>query len=138
MTRSMLDTNICSFLMRGAPQQVLLHFDRALQSECEVLISAVTYQELLYGATHPKAPRKILKDLEKFLECVDAILPLDAAAIARGAAILKALHKKGAPIGLNDSLIAGHALTAGCQLITNNTREFSRVEGLQVHDWTQL
>ena len=133
----MLDTNICSFLMRGAPEQVLLRFDDALQGDCAVVISAVTYQELVYGATHPKAPRKVLGELEKFLLCVDDIVPLDAAAVACGARVLQALHKKGEPISINDSLIAGHAMTTGSVLVTNNMREFSRVEGLDAEDWTQ-
>lgn len=132
----MLDTNICSFLMRGAPEQVLRSFDAVLQDDGTVVISAVTYQELMYGATHPKAPRKVLDELEKFLLCVDDIVPLDAAAVACGARILQALHKKGEPIGINDTLIAGHAMTTGSVLVTNNMREFSRVDGLDAEDWT--
>ena len=133
----MLDTNICSFIMREEPAEVFQRFEHAAQEGRTIVISAVTYIELLYGAIHPRAPRKILQGVMEFITCLDAIKPLDAAAIAKGAEIQRDLYKKGTPISQNDSLIAAHAITSGSILITNNMREFARVPGLDVQDWVQ-
>ncbi|MBQ6657269.1 MAG: type II toxin-antitoxin system VapC family toxin [Ottowia sp.] len=133
----MLDTNICSFIIREEPQQVLHNFERAAQEGRAITISAITYIELLYGAISPRAPKKVLQGVRDFVACLDEISPLDAAAIAKGAEIQRELLKKGTPIGQNDSFIAAHAITSGSILITNNMREFARVPGLDVQDWVQ-
>lgn len=131
----MLDTNICSFIIREEPQQVLHNFERAALDGRAITVSAITYIELLYGAISPRAPKKVLQGVRDFVACLDEISPLDAAAIAKGAEIQRELLKKGTPIGQNDSLIAAHAITSGSILITNNMREFARVPGLDVQDW---
>ena len=131
----MLDTNICSFIIREEPQQVLHNFERAALDGRAITVSAITYIELLYGAISPRAPKKVLQGVRDFVACLDEISPLDAAAIAKGAEIQRELLKKGTPIGQNDSFIAAHAITSGSILITNNMREFARVPGLDVQDW---
>ncbi|MBQ9578735.1 MAG: type II toxin-antitoxin system VapC family toxin [Ottowia sp.] len=133
----MLDTNICSFIIREEPQQVLHNFERAALDGRAITVSAITYIELLYGAISPRAPKKVLQGVRDFVACLDEISPLDAAAIAKGAEIQRELLKKGTPIGQNDSFIAAHAITSGSILITNNMREFARVPGLDVQDWVQ-
>jgi len=64
------------------------------------------------------------------------IYPWDAAAVEHTASIRAHLRAAGTPISLNDSAIAGHAVASGAILVTNNTREFSRVPKLRLEDWT--
>ena len=67
---------------------------------------------------------------------LDGILPWDVAAVDHTALIRRELADLGTPIGANDTAIAGHARSLGLILVTNNTREFSRVAGLRLEDWT--
>ena len=137
MSTYMLDTNICSFIIRARPQAVVAKLENEARNKSRIVISAVTYSELRYGAISPKAPRKIWEDISRLILRLDAILPIDAALIDKGALIQKELLKAGTPIGHNDSLIAAHALMEGCTLVTNNTREFARVPGLDIEDWAK-
>lgn len=93
----MLDTNICSFIIREEPQQVLHNFERAALDGRAITVSAITYIELLYGAISPRAPKKVLQGVRDFVACLDEISPLDAAAIAKGAEIQRELLKKARP-----------------------------------------
>jgi tRNA(fMet)-specific endonuclease VapC len=135
MKTFMLDTNICSFIMREHPVAVIAHLEAAVKSRSRVVISAITYAEMRYGATSPKAPKRVESLVSAFVQRLDAVLPWDAEAIEECVKIRQALFKKGTPIGENDAAIAGHAIAAHCILVTNNTREFSRVAGLQRVDW---
>jgi tRNA(fMet)-specific endonuclease VapC len=96
----------------------------------------VTYAELRYGAIGPKASPKHERMVQQFVERLDGILAWDADAVDQTATLVKHLASKGMPIGDNDADIAGHALAAEAILVTNNTREFSRVPGLALEDWT--
>jgi tRNA(fMet)-specific endonuclease VapC len=71
----------------------------------------------------------------EFIRCLDGVLPWDKDAAEQTALIRQALRQAGTPISPNDSAIAGHCLAIGATLITNNMREFGRVNGLQVEDW---
>lgn len=131
----MLDTNICSYIMREHSVSVIEHLEAAVKLRFRIVISAITYAEMRYGAASPKAPKKITDMVTSFISRLDAILPWDAAAIDRSVEIRKKLASCGTPIGENDAAIAGHALSSGCILVTHNTREFSRVNGLAIVDW---
>lgn len=101
-----------------------------------VVISVVTYQEMQYGLLGKKASPKHAVLVEEFLKRVDAILPFDKAAADASISVKRDLMQKGRPIGNNDTAIAGHALATGCILVTNNNREFQRVSGLNLEDWS--
>jgi tRNA(fMet)-specific endonuclease VapC len=73
--------------------------------------------------------------VNSFIKRLDAVLPWDRDAIDRTVEIRRELARRGMPIGQNDAAIAGHALSANSILVTNNTREFSRVDCLQIVDW---
>lgn len=102
----------------------------------KIVISAITYAELRYGAIGKKASPKHNLIVDRFIERIDAVLPWDMAAIDATVNIKKYLAERGTPIGSNDAAIAGNAIAAGCLLVTNNIREFERVPDLQVEDWT--
>ncbi|EJI4858967.1 type II toxin-antitoxin system VapC family toxin [Salmonella enterica] len=133
----MLDTNICSFIMREQPEAVIKRLEQAVLRNHRIVVSAITYAEMCFGATGPKAsPRHVLL-VEAFCTRLDAILPWDRAAVDATTDIKVALRLAGTPIGPNDTAIAGHAIAAGAILVTNNTREFERVAGLVLEDWVK-
>lgn len=100
-----------------------------------IVVSAVTYTEMRYGQIGKKAlPRhKLLVD--EFVKRLDEVLPWDQRAVDHTIAVKAKLTDSGMTIGGNDTAIAGHAMAMGCTLVTNNTREFSRVDGLIYEDW---
>lgn len=131
----MLDTNICSFIMRARPASVLEHLQRVAESQHQIVISVITYYEMLLGTVGRNASPRHARLVEAFVSRLSAILPWDAASAQRAMLIKQDLLAKGTPIGGNDTMIAGHALAADCVLVTNNTREFARIEGLRLEDW---
>jgi tRNA(fMet)-specific endonuclease VapC len=131
----MLDTNICSFIMRERPPSVLDRLQQAVELQNSVAISVITYYEMLLGAIGKNASPRHARLIEAFVARLSAILPWDRVAAEEATRIRRDLSAKGTPIGGNDAMIAGHALAADCVLVTNNIREFSRVAGLHVEDW---
>ncbi|MDR3362955.1 MAG: type II toxin-antitoxin system VapC family toxin [Desulfovibrio sp.] len=135
MTIYMLDTNICSFIMREHPSAVIEYLEIAVKGKSKIVVSAITYAEMRYGAIDQKTPKTIEDMVNSFIRRLDAVLPWDSDAIDRTVELRKELARRGTPIGQNDAAIAGHALSSNSILVTNNTREFSRVDGLQIVDW---
>ncbi len=131
----MLDTNICSFIMRERPASVLRQLEAAATRQHRIVLSTITYYEMLVGTIGRNASPKHARLVEAFVSRVSDIMPWDAAAAEQAARIRQKLTAAGKLIGGNDILIAGHALAGDCVLVTNNTREFARVEGLQLEDW---
>ena len=131
----MLDTNICSFIMRERPPGVLDRLQEVVGLQNRVVISVITYYEMLLGAIGRNASPRHAGLIEAFVARLSAILPWDRIAAEEAMRVKRDLSAKGTPIGGNDAMIAGHALAADCVLVTNNTREFSRVAGLHVEDW---
>lgn len=132
----MLDTNICSFLMRERPLALLQRLQVAAERQNSIVISVITYYEMLLGTIGRNASPRHAALVESFISRLSAILPWERGAAEEAIRIRKDLAVKGTPIGGNDAMIAGHALAAGCVLVTNNMREFSRVKRLHGEDWT--
>ena len=131
----MLDTNICSFIMRERPFAVLARMQTAVERQSQIVVSVITYYEMLLGAVGRRASARHGALIDAFVLRVSAVLPWERAAAEESARIRKELGAKGTLIGGNDTMIAGHALAAGCILVTNNLRQFRRVENLSVEDW---
>ena len=131
----MLDTNICSFIMREQPAAVIKRLEQAVLRNHRIVVSAITYAEMRFGATGPKASPRHIALVDAFCARLDAILPWDRAAVDATTEIKMALRLAGTPIGPNDTAIAGHAI--GAILVTNNTREFERVPDLVLEDWVK-
>lgn len=131
----MLDTNICSFIMREQPEAVLQRLQQAVLRKNRIVVSAITYAEMRFGAVVKKASPRHTQLVVAFCQRLDAILPWDRAAVDATTDIKMTLAAAGTPIGPNDTAIAGHAISAGTVLVTNNTREFRRVPGLLLEDW---
>lgn len=132
MLKYMLDTNICIFTIKNRPQQVREAFNRFHDQLC---ISSVSLMELIYGAEKSASPEKNLPIVEGFAARLE-VLPYDEPAASHTGQLRAELARSGTPIGPYDQLIAGHARSRGLIMVTNNRREFDRVPGLRVEDWT--
>ena len=128
----MLDTNICVYIIKKRPEQVLKKFMQ--YDPGELCISAITLAELEYGIENSSIPERNRLALAMFLSGIQ-ILPFDDAATEEYGKIRAALRRQGTPVGANDMLIAAHAKSRGLTIVTNNTREFDRIEGLSVANW---
>ena len=130
--RYLLDTNICLYLIRRRPPQVLERFQRCAIGD--IGLSTVTLAELDFGAAKSEFPVKNREALEAFTLPLEIVSFDDAAAKDYGA-VRATLERQGTPIGAIDLLIAAHALSLRVILVTNNVREFAKVQGLQVENW---
>lgn len=129
----MLDTNICIFAIKHNSSLVIQNLLR--HDPEEMCISSITYAELMHGVEKSQAIERNRVALTLFLSPF-TILKFDSCAAEAYGRIRADLERKGTPIGPMDMLIAGHAKAEGLILVTNNTREFFRVDGLEVEDWT--
>ena len=128
----MLDTDTCIYIKNRRPPHVIERFSR-LQSG-EVVMSLITFGELLNGSLKSNQASIALKKINQLA----TILPVQAMSVdvAKSYASIRSdLERKGQIIGGNDLWIAAHALSLGLTLITNNTDEFSRVDGLKIENW---
>ena len=132
----MLDTDTCIFLMRGESPALAARVQSVpLQQQ---VMSAVTFAELTYGvqasaAAKRKQNQSVLDSLVLHLAVLD--WPQDAA--NHYAEIRADLKKRGAQIGAADLMIAAHARAMGAIVVTNNVKDFERVKGLEVENWTK-
>jgi tRNA(fMet)-specific endonuclease VapC len=132
--RFLLDTNICIYIRRQRPPAVLARF-RQLQSG-EAVLSVITYGELVYGAEKSQFREQARRQLAELA----ALLPVMELPMRAGefyGSIRAALAAEGGMIGNNDLWIAAHARTAGLILVTNNEREFRRIQGLEIQNWAE-
>lgn len=129
--RYMLDTDTCSFAIRGGDERLRAALQRHADALC---VSAITAAELRYGAQKKGSPR-ITKAVSAFLSLVD-VVPWTEAAADRYATLRVHLESAGRPIGNMDMLIAASALAENCRLVTHNLAHFGRVPSLPVEDWT--
>ncbi len=132
MLKYLLDTNIVIYTMKKRPQQVKARFE---QNNGRMAISSVTVGELVFGAERSQHVERNLTDIEALFSRLD-VLPFDSKAAYHFGQIRAALYQAGQPIGPYDMMIAGQARSLGLILVTNNTKEFKRVPGLIMEDWS--
>ena len=130
----MLDTNICIYTIKHKPPEVITAF--LCHEPDDMCISSITYGELMHGVEKSQAVERNRAAITLFLSAI-SILSFDSDAAEEYGAVRADLERKGTPIGPMDMLIAGHARSRGLILVTNNTREFFRVNELEVEDWTK-
>ena len=130
----LLDTNICVLLIRQKSPQVLAKLTS--YSITDIGISAITVAELQYGVQKSSRPTLNQQALDQFLLPLN-IIPFDEQDAIVYGHIRASLEAQGLPIGALDTLIAAQALQYNLVLVTNNVREFARVAGLTVEDWTK-
>lgn len=128
----MLDTDTCAFVLRRTSDALLARIQAV--PVLQQVMSVVTYAELLYGvqvSSKKKANQAAVEALARHL----AILEWPREAARHYAEIRSDLKRKGSMIGANDLLIAAHARSIGAIVVTNNTKEFTRVKGLKIENW---
>lgn len=128
----LLDTNICIYLIKRKPPEVLQRFLQL--SPGSVFISSVTTSELYYGAQKSQRVQTNLEALNHFLLSF-RIVDYDESASFLYGELRADLEKRGQPIGPLDMMIAAHALSLDVPLVTNNTKEFERIKGLKLENW---
>lgn len=128
----MLDTNICIYIMKQRPASVLERFEKmSLNAVC---MSLVTDAELRFGAVRSNNTGKALQTLGELARYIP-VKPLLEETAQHYAEIRAGLAARGTPIGNSDLWIAAHARSLGCTLVTHNTKEFERVDGLRSEEW---
>jgi len=128
----MLDTNICIYIIKNRPISVLQKFKE--YDIGDLALSSITVSELYYGAYKSQFIEKNLLALEHFLQPFN-ILEYDLKASIEYGDIRETLEKQGKVIGGLDMQISAHARSLDMTLVTNNTKEFIRVENLIVDNW---
>lgn len=131
MLKYMLDTNIVIHVIKRRPLEMLATFNQHAGQMC---ISAITLAELMHGAEKSAQPAHNLRRVEDFVSRLE-VMPYGDKAAAHFGQIRADLERKGMVIGINDLHIAGHARSEGLILVTNNLREFERVEALRLDNW---
>jgi tRNA(fMet)-specific endonuclease VapC len=133
--RYMLDTNMCIYLLKRQPTETLVARFRSYAAG-EIAVSAITLAELRVGAARTENPDRHNAAIDRLLYPL-ALLDFDQAAAASYGTIRVGMMARGAVIGALDRLIAAHAASRQLILVTNNVKEFKRVPGLPVEDWTR-
>lgn len=131
MLKYMLDTSIAIYVINRRPVEVLDTFNRYASQMC---ISSITLAELLQGVEKSSKPEHNRRQVEKFASLLE-VLEYGPGAAAHYGEIRADLEHLGVSIGVNDLHIAGHARSQGLTLVTNNVREFERVNGLSMDNW---
>jgi len=134
MIKYMLDTNICIYIIKRKPANVIERFRQTKISQ--VGISSITLSELEYGIVKSSKPDQNRFALAQFLAPME-ILSYDDEAAQKYGRLRSFLEKQGTPIGSLDMLIAAHALSIDCILVTNNEKEFNRVPNLNIDNWVK-
>jgi tRNA(fMet)-specific endonuclease VapC len=130
----MLDTNICIYIIKKRPDNVLKKFSSL--NLMDVCISSVTFAELMYGVEKSQYPHKNKTALEEFILPLE-IMPFDDEAARYYGHLRAYLEKNGMPIGPMDLMIAAHAQSISAILVTNDEKEFKRISELKVENWVK-
>ena len=130
----LLDTDTCSYAIRG--DSAALDARLAMEKPDALALSAVTRAELMFGLEKRGNPRALSRVVHGFLDRI-AVMPWDTAAADHFARLRAALERGGTPIGVMDTMIAGHALALKATLVTNNLKHFQKVAALRVENWAE-
>ena len=133
MIKYMLDTDMCIYTIKRKPAHLKRLFNAHIG---QIAISSVTWGELIYGAEKSNNVEGNLSQIEGFGARLE-ILSFGELEARQFAQVKSELEFKGKPIGAYDMMIAGHARSQGFILVTNNVREFKRVEGIRVENWVK-
>jgi len=128
----MLDTDICIYTIKRKPVSVSKRLE--MLQPGAVVMSVITFAELINGAKKSRYVEENVRRLNALSELIE-VIPFDKNAAMAYGDVRSDLEKRGLIIGGNDLLIAAHALSLGLTLVTNNDREFSRVNGLRIENW---
>ena len=132
----LLDTNVCIALINGSSVKVRSRFIQAVHRHAELTTSLIVAHELWYGVAKSQQVARNANALTVFLSREVTLLDYSEQDAQAAGEIRAELERQGQRIGEYDTLIAGQAFSRNLILVTANTREFERVKGLIVEDWT--
>ena len=130
----MLDTNTCIYIIKQKPSEVIERFKRTKISQ--IGISSITLSELIYGVSKSSKPNQNQVALAQFIAPL-VMLPYGDEAAQYYGELRAYIEKQGTLIGSLDMLIAAHALSIACTLVTNNKKEFIRIPNLKIDNWAK-
>ena len=133
MKRYMLDTDMCSYIIKEHPESVRQRL-RKLAME-QLCVSVVTYAEMIYGVERSSSKRVNRPIVEDFVRHLD-VMDWDTDAADQYGVIRAELETAGTPIGAMDMMIAAHAKSIKAVLVTNNQKHFTKIKGLKIDNWT--
>ena len=128
----LLDTNTCIYYLNQVSENLIVQFRKF--SPSGIKLSSITVAELFFGVEKSSAKKKNRAIVESFVSTFE-IIPFDEASSMTYAKIRASLEKKGTPIGPMDLLIASISMTYNLILVTNNSKEFSRIAKLKLENW---
>lgn len=131
--RYLLDSDICIYIRRKRPPEILSRLQELAPGD--VAISVITYGELAFGVAKNPDPRASV-ELARMI-AIAPVLPLSPLAGELYGRVRASLEKTGRIIGPNDLWVAAHAIASGLILVTNNEREFRRIDGLKIENWAK-
>jgi len=132
----LLDTNVCIVLLNGTSREVRARYSRATRAGSSLATSAITVHELWYGVAKSRQVSQNASALSLFLGRELAVLDFSAQDARAAGEIRIDLERRGKRIGEYDTLVAGQALARNLVLVTAHGRDFNRVKGLVVEDWS--
>lgn len=133
----LLDTNVCIGLINGTSRRVRRRYFQATGRGVLPATSSIVAHELFYGAAKSDRVPQNASRLAAFLNSAVTVIEYSEKDARAGGEIRAELERQGQRIGEYDTLIAGQAFSRNLTLVTANTREFARVEGLVVEDWSR-
>ena len=134
MIHYMLDTDICSYIIRERPLEVFDHFETVKMDQ--LCISVITYAELIYGVEHSSSKKINKLIVDQFVQHL-SIIDWDKKAAEHYGNIREFLQARGNVIGAMDMMIAAHARSRKMIMVTNNERHFKRVPKLKIENWAK-
>ena len=132
----LLDTNICIALINGTSSKARARFVQAAGGKAAIATSSIVVHELWYGVAKSELVDRNARALAAFLSSEIAILDYSQLDAQAAGEIRAQLEREGRRIGEYDTLIEGQAFNRNLTLVTGNTREYGRIKGLKVEDWT--
>jgi tRNA(fMet)-specific endonuclease VapC len=132
----LLDTNVCIAFINNRSDRVRARFNQARLAGAQLTTSPLVVHELWYGVAKSQKSRQTAEAVTAFLSRYLTILEYSMTDAQTAGEIRADLERQGKPIGAYDTLIAGQALARNLILVTGNTREFARVPGLKLEDWS--
>lgn len=137
MIEYVLDTNACIALINGTSIPVRREFTRALAEGSVVCVSSVAVHELWYGVSKSARLEANTARVQTFLGGPMEVLEFDDADARAAGALRAELERTGQSIGAYDTMIAAQAVRRGITLVTADTKDFARVDGLMWEDWSR-
>lgn len=133
----MIDTNILIYQMKNIFPQITARFNRAEEQDAQLVMSFITYTELLKGAENSTQKLKVLATINQLIQKIKIVYPNNSKICQHYATQFQQLKQAGTPIGNHDLWIACHTLAEQAVLVTHDVREFQRIKGLVVEDWVE-